>query len=419
MKLTCAPLGHDFSSSSSDLDIVLYGYADLQHRGEAGASIVKEVISRSKLQPDARAWDLMSIALAVIAADVGVLRRESSDGWTRELDLHVAVSDPDFWTSQKELIEQQLRFLTTDIWQCSFDGGGFLPTPPKSPTLPLEDCVALLSGGQDSLVGVVDLVSRETRKPFVVSQVSQGDKQKQAQFAAAIGGGLRHLQLNHNANCPGQNERSQRARSLIFLAYSVLAEGQVVKLFVCENGFISINPPLTSGRLGSLSTRTTHPVFLVQFQNLLDAAGLRVKVINPYQLHTKGEMLMGCADQTFLRENAHIATSCGRYARNGYKHCGRCVPCMVRRAAFEAWGQTDRTTYVYRNLSLNTGDYARFDDVRSTAMAVAQVQSEGLDSLLGTSLSSALLGDVTPYRETVERGLDEIGSFLNTIGVLT
>ena len=74
MKLMCAPLGHDFSSSSSDLDIVLYGYADLQHRGEAGASIVKEVISRSKLQPDARAWDLMSIALAVIATDVGVLR---------------------------------------------------------------------------------------------------------------------------------------------------------------------------------------------------------------------------------------------------------------------------------------------------------------------------------------------------------
>ena len=35
-----------------------------------------------------------------------------------------------------------------------------------------------------------------------------------------------------------------------------------VTLYMCENGFISINPPLTDARLGSLSTRTTHPVYL-------------------------------------------------------------------------------------------------------------------------------------------------------------
>lgn len=30
---------------------------------------------------------------------------------------------------------------------------------------------------------------------------------------------------------------------------------------------------LTGARLGSLSTRTTHPIFIRQFQELLDAAG--------------------------------------------------------------------------------------------------------------------------------------------------
>jgi hypothetical protein len=255
--------------------------------------------------------------------------------------------------------------------------------------------------------------------------VSQGDKKTQAYFATKIGSGLRHLQLNHNANCPGENERSQRARSLVFLAYGVLAatalkryrEGQPVTLYVCENGFISINPPLTTSRLGSLSTRTTHPVFLSLFQQLLDAAALRVRVENPYQFRTKGEMLAGCVDQDFLRRNSRLATSCGRFARNGYKHCGRCVPCLVRRAAFHAWGETDRTVYVYRKLSRNDANHARFDDVRSAAMAVAQVRAEGIDSWLGTSLSSSLLGDVTPYRQTVERGLQELGHFLDAVGV--
>jgi hypothetical protein len=72
------------------------------------------------------------------------------------------------------------------------------------------------------------------------------------------------------ATAPGShsvNERSQRARSIIFFAYGVLAatalkryhDGQPVTLYVCENGFIAINPSLTTARLGSLSTRTTHP----------------------------------------------------------------------------------------------------------------------------------------------------------------
>ena len=406
MKIVCAPLGHDFAATPGDLDIVLYGYADRQDRGEIGAA-VRGVITRSKLQAASRAWDLLSIALSAVATDISVRRIDSPDGWTRTLDLHIAVSDPGFWNSQKLLIEQQLRFLTTDLWQVTFNEGGYLPGLPREPTLPDEDCVMLLSGGQDSLIGVLDKVSCD-RTPFVVSQVSQGDKKTQAYFASSISGGLRHLQLNHNAKCPGTNERSQRVRSLIFLAYGVLAatalrryhDGDSITLYVCENGFISINPPLTAGRIGSLSTRTTHPVFLRQFQTLLDVAELRVRIENPYEFKTKGEMLVGCADQAFLRSNAHLATSCGRYARNLYKHCGRCVPCIVRRAAFHSWGQVDETDYVYSDLSRDNEEHARFDDVRSSAMAIAQIRIEGFDSWLGTSLSSADLDDVTPYRQT-------------------
>lgn len=425
MKVVCAPLAHGFRRRPArDLEIVLYGQADQNRRGTAGSSIA-ETIRRLKLHPAPRAWDLLSIALSVIGADTSVRRNESPDGWTRQIDLQISVSDPVFWTSQNTILNQQLRFLTNDLWQCSFADGGLLPTQPQTPTLPDDDCIALLSGGLDSLVGALDLVTRETRRPFLVSQVSQGDKNTQSNFATTLGGGLRHLQLNHNADSPGQNERSQRARSFIFLTYGALAattlsryhEGEPITLYVCENGFISINPPLTTGRIGSLSTRTTHPVFLGLFQGLLDAAGLRVRVENPYQFHTKGEMMTACADQDFLRSKAHQATSCGRFARNGYKHCGRCVPCLIRRAALHAWGAPDRTEYVYRDLSRDDDNHARFDDVRSAAMAVAQVRTDGIDDWLGTSLSSTLLGDVTPYRGVVERGLQELATFLAAAGV--
>ncbi len=104
-----------------------------------------------------------------------------------------------------------------------------------------------------------------------------------------------------------------------------------------------------------------------------------MQLVNPYQFKTKGEMLIECADQDLLKAHAHISTSCGRFMRNGYRHCGRCVPCLIRRASFHAWGQPDRTDYVYADLAHDHLDYARSDDVRSAAMALADVRDSGLD----------------------------------------
>ncbi len=41
--------------------------------------------------------------------------------------------------------------------------------------------MVLLSGGLDSLAGTIDLVKAHGSKPYAVSQVSQGDKQKQSE----------------------------------------------------------------------------------------------------------------------------------------------------------------------------------------------------------------------------------------------
>jgi len=425
MKLLCAPLDFDFKSGKPrDIEVILYNHPDLQRRGGAGANI-REVFKRLELKPEPRAWDFLSIALSIIAADTAVPRDKSPDGWTREIELQIAVADQKFWTAHVETLLNALRFLTTDIWSLKFLPGGLLPAPPKRAKMPDEDCVALLSGGLDSLIGALDLTVNHKRKPYLVSQVSVGDKKKQKYFALKVAGGLSHLQLNHVVNCPGDNERSQRSRSIIFLAYGVLLAtslkqyhlGKPVTLYVCENGFISINPPLTEMRSGSLSTRTTHPIYLNLIQELLDAAHMNVRIENPYQFKTKGQMLRECADQTFLAKQATNTTSCGRYARNGFKHCGRCVPCLIRRAAFHAWKKPDKTEYVYDTLSKNDKDHAGFDDVRAAGIAVATVAADGLKPWLGSSLTSRFIRDPAPYRDVVGRGLDELQRFLKAAGV--
>lgn len=424
MRLACGPDGAELPDGDGIMRVVLYGQPRSEGEGSAGDA-AKAEIQRRRLDPAPRAWDLLSIALSVVTADFAALRDQSPDGWTREIELDIAVTDAPFWVGQSQAFAEALAFLTTDRWTLRFHEGGMLPTPPREPVRPPENCVVLLSGGLDSLIGAIDLAAA-AHKPFAISQTVRGDADKQVDFAAKIGSGLGHLQLNHNAHTPGVQEASQRARSLVFITFGVVAatalkayrDGAEVPLFVCENGFIAINPPLTGGRLGSLSTRTAHPEFLARLQGVLEAAGLRVKITNPYATKTKGEMLKECADQKLLRAEAVRSTSCGRFQRFNYRQCGRCVPCQVRRAAFFAWDAAqDTTDYVYEPIGKDDADHSGFDDVRSAAIALAAIEAEGVETWLGHALASPFITDRPALVGMLERGLEELSALHQAYGV--
>ncbi len=415
MKLVFAPSGFSFPQNS-DHNVLLYNRSeDINQYGSVGAE-VKNEFRRKRLHADQRAWDFLSIALAVVSADLAGHRKESPDGWTRDFDLTIAVSSPAFWSTQLSVLQSALGFLTTDRWRISFVEGGGAPPDQKKYKYPTEDCIVLLSGGLDSFIGAVDLKATG-RKPFAVGQTVKGNRDEQKTFAANIGGGLPLLLLNHNANVRDpETPSSQRSRSIIFLAYGVAVattlaryhQGETVQLFVCENGLISINPSLTGRRLGSMSTRTTHPILLRKIQSILTAAGIKVEIINPYQYKTKGEMMKECQDPATLKTFASQTTSCGRYLRFGHKHCGRCVPCQIRRAAFLAWGGSDATTYVFDNIGFDDKNYAGFDDVRSVAIALSTVKTDGLDTWLGAAINSSLLADADRLKVVVKNGIAEL-----------
>lgn len=409
----------------TDLRFDIYSRSRLSGRGRVG-NLVPGRIRRLGLRPSVGAWDFTSFAMAVVASDEAVSRERSPDGWTREIDLTVAVTSPDFWNTQRARLTQALRFLSGDIWELRFVGDGAAPTTSDPMRLRDEDMVCLLSGGMDSLIGAIDVVD-EGRRPLFVSQMAKGDTADQKKFAQTIAPESLHLLLNHYARPPGPSERSQRARSIAFLGFGVLAasclrrhhDGDEIELRIPENGFISQNVPLTPLRTGSLSTRTTHPYFLRLIQQTLDEAGLRVRLNNPYEHSTKGEMLLGCTNQALLAQLVDDSTSCGRYSRTGFQHCGRCVPCQVRRGAYLAWRSNDNTTGGYKYGPLGQGDarHSRFDDVRSVAIAIETVRLHGIDALIGGAMNARLLGDVAPYREVVRRGIAELSALHAHLGV--
>ena len=423
-RVGCAPPGTALPRGI-DLPITLYAHRQTSQFGEVGA-LVPAAVSSLGLRPNARAWDFLSIALATVAADEACPRHVSADGWTRQISVLIAVVDPTFWAGQASALQEALRFVTGDIWSLSFMDGGFLPASPARPPARTENAVCLLSGGMDSLIGAIDLVSAG-QSPLLVSQVAKGDKKQQRQFASIIAPSSLHVQLNHTASPPGPSERSQRARSLAFLGFGVLAATSLdsygatspVTVFVPENGFISMNIPLTPLRIGSLSTRTTHPAYLSKIQEILDTAGLHVKLHNPYQVMTKGEMLVNCKNQPLLKSLAGATTSCGRYARSGFKQCGRCVPCLIRRASFQKGGISDSTP-AYRYAALGTAghQYQDFDDVRAVAFAVHTVRTRGLHAWIGGALNSAQIGLVGSIESMIGRGIGELENFLRTQGVL-
>lgn len=384
----------------------------------------KKDICRLGLNPSIQVWDFVSLALSIAAADLSCIRSNSVDGWTRVIDLDVHLYDTAPWLQQKKPLEEMLRYLTGDFWTVSFLPGGE-PPPESTDAITYDaDCVSLLSGGVDSIVGAIDLTD-DGRRPLFVSQIAKGDKETQNKFALALDAKKRHFQWNHRIKPVRHTERSTRGRSIVFFAFAALASsviaasiGRKVEIFVPENGFISLNVPLTTGRFGSFSTKTTHPVFLSRLQSIWDSVGINAELLSPYRYDTKGELLANCKDQALLLNLVGDSTSCGRYGHYGYTHCGRCVPCLVRRASFIRANLNDTTPRYYFNNLKNSGREKGANDINAVAIACLQADSIGVQRSFGGAISFSDMSSRQKYEGVIHRGLQELGVLLKQHGVI-
>lgn len=425
-KIVCAPeelIPQKFEDNTKYIST--YSILRSNNVGYFGSTLMDD-IQNAGLRPSVKAWDFNTIALSVAAADKALPRKNSADGWTRQIDLTIHICEPLVWEPVKQSLQNTLRFLTGDFWYLTFKEDGVWP-PRANMTKQFDcDCVSLLSGGIDSLVGAIDLTA-EKRKPIFVSQIVNGDGNTQRTYAKKIRQESAHLQWNHNINPPKvESEGSTRGRSIVFFAFAVLAasaihaqDGSPVDLYVPENGFISLNIPLNSGRMGSFSTKTTHPIYLRGIQNIWDALNMNIRLITPYKFKTKGELLSECKNTSLLCELIEQSTSCGKYSRYGHQHCGRCLPCMVRRAAFLKAEITDNTENGYKFPELASAGLERGpNDVGAMAAACLNIRKFGIQHFISGNLSFAEHGVRKDFEGVVDRGFKEIESLLKKQGVL-
>lgn len=406
------------AADGGGLGIALYqpGRPELAGLGHA----LPHAVRRLPRPPTVRAWDWLSVALAVFGTDRFLPRRGTPDGWTRTIGLEVELAEPEPWAAEAGVLADALRFLTGDIWQLRFRAGG-RPAPVFGPNPGDRDCACLFSGGLDSLIGAADLLAAG-RRPLLVSQASPGEGPVQASLAERLGLAGHRFGGRVIEKAAPPYEPSSRSRSVLFLGYGVLAAAAVAadgargELLVPENGLISVNPPLTYRRLGSLSTRTTHPHLVGSLQDVLDRVGLNVALVNPYGTKTKGEMLLECRDPPTIAGLAAASYSCGkgrRLARTGLnRHCGRCVPCLIRRAAFRRAGVPDATSYVAADLAR----HAKYDDVVAARLAAASLSRRDVARWAGEAGPlPAGVAERSAYVAVVRRGLEELSDLLDAV----
>lgn len=338
--------------------------------------------------------DLLEIAAYVYCADQFTRRgttklpRMGAD-WRRDFLFRIPVRQLDVWTRPEvhDALCEMLGFLSEDTFAFEFvlitNGQplqSYLPLDDPSAQNVAPDDVILFSGGLDSLAGAVDSMLGANRSVALVSHRSSTFvTSKQNTLVDALRDrtpprSLIHVPVTANKGMTEATEFTQRTRSFLFatLAFIVARMFGLNELRFYENGVVSINLPVAGDVVGSRASRTTHPQALDGFQRLFSLLIERpFRVINPYMLKTKGEVVGVLAEHRaadLIRESFSCASV--RKATQLRRHCGVCSQCLDRRFGVLAAGLGEHELSTNYAIELFTG--AREADAETT-MAVSFV----------------------------------------------
>ena len=371
------------------------------------------------------------LALGIWAADKLLDRRQAADAWTREIVLHLPA--PDAWRPLAPDLTRLLNFLTGDDWDLQLRPARIdLGCQGAWPHSWRPGAVVLFSGGLDSLVGAIDRLEAGQNLVLVshydfgqLASVQQG-------LAAALTAHYGPEMVQHlgvRVQFPEAPELTLRSRSLLYLALgaaTAAAFGDGTPVIVPENGWVSLNPPLTLNRLGAYSTRTTHPHFLAQLSSLWERASLGQPLANPYQDQTKGEMLLQCWNPGLLKELFARTVSCSRpvvsrWQRRPAGSCGYCYPCLMRRAALHRLGLDHGGDYLLDVLAAreNLTHRTRGRDLRALLLAL-KTWEESPAEIMARLWLGETPADVAsrsgPAQAVLAKGFQEIGKFFRGKG---
>jgi len=385
-----------------------------------------------------RARDFLDLAVTVYITDEVAARSQAADFWSRRFDLVFPVHSPTTWQPMEVLLRRVLHTLSGDRYDFLWPERGPLPRARRHRArMPKAfDTVCLFSGGMDSLVGAYRLL-RADRRVLLVGHQADGITAAAQKLLASKLRRLfpdqlhliqtrvaRSLSRTQRFSLPEKVEDSHRVRSFLFLglAVTVAQAAGIDEVVMAENGLIALNAPLQPSRIGSLSTRTAHPLFMAQFLDFLADTGIyKGHLKNPLLYMSKTDMLQ--TTDARLRSLLPLSVSCAhtgdlRWLKMpGVKHCGYCVPCLYRRAAMAHVGLDESGHYgfdVLQNLRLLTrykqSDFRALVAFAQRVTVASRVQRElivlshgAFSSELGARLGPSPAQDLSPWSDMLLR----------------
>jgi hypothetical protein len=380
--------------------------------------------------------DFLFISTVIYCIDKVIPRSHSIDNWTRQLQTEIPVADSNLWNQNRETLNKAISFLTGDFWDISFRELECSLKRPKRDRYRLliqeapPEAVSLFSGGLDSLIGAIDLL--ESRPQATIKLVGHydpsfvGPKSDQNSLMNELRSHYRNrvkfVQVMAGQT-PSGDEVSFRSRSILFIGlgiYVASSAGEDIDLLMPENGNIALNVPLTPSRRGSCSTRTAHPFFLETINQVLESVGIANRVRNPFEFKTKGECVEQCRNGTLLERILTNSVSCAKphhrrtWIRRTARQCGRCMPCIYRRAALHKIGLD--TEVFGRDICLGEVELdskeGLADDFRAYVSFMSNNPTSRKISDLLLANGNIDISKLSEYGDVVFRALEEIRSLL-------
>jgi hypothetical protein len=395
-------------------------------------------LATGNIVPKNNTFDLLNIALGVYTIDQVVSRTIFGyQGWSRHFRVYIPVNDLKVWNNVRDNFEKLLSFLSGDKWEIIFRQitvvrNIAMPTQPNPKNI---DTVSLFSGGLDSFIGAIDLLE-DKKKIVVVSHYKNGSESPiqtllhnilLKKYGTDSFEKFKFYVQPNQKNSNVSKEDTSRARSFLFFALGLTIAnslGDNVEFIIPENGLISLNVPLTSTRLSSHSTRTTHPFYLQTFKMILSGIGIINPISNPYQFYTKGEMMTYCKSQQVLKSCYEETLSCSHPDNSRFTkgqrpgiHCGYCVPCIIRQASEHKSGNT-KTQYAKQIKTTSISVLKKSGrDLRAFNLAIERLSTLKKHNIVLELLNSGPLPffdktELDKYISVYERGMKEVADFL-------
>ena len=416
---------------------------------------IEQIVGR-ELNPLVK--DLLEIASLIFIVDQHFPGNRSQ---FREIKALIPVRQPEIWKKASRKLQETIAFLTQDSYEFHFVTRRTDTLTKKaegrSPEPGSVSCIALLSGGLDSLSGAKRLLKKGEKPIFVSHRTRGGSHAAQKRVVPFLQSKFKQQVLHCRVLVGRRNTKRaamrlkassgrlavQFSRSFMYLslAAALAIELDVKRVYMFENGPIAVNVAISESRI---NTKTAHPRFLEHYRELIRILfGVKLDIQNPFLYDTKSqvvEKLLSDSDADDFTPSIKLATSCWQTSKVNIRakekgmaskefkghHCGTCFPCILRRVALTSLkiSPKDDDRYVTDVFKEYPAFYSGTRDETITTIADLlrfshDVRTFSDDELLlrYPDFSIAVPGvDIDRVIRTYRRQADEVIGCFNTLG---